>query len=192
MIKVSQGCLGEEEGKEVLSAFEYGYFGLDRKNQTTTSWKDCSWLYDAVTQGSRYHMININVAIGLAQLKKVDKFISRRREICKKHNDPFQAESNIKLLRVDYTTVAPHIYVIQVENNLRGALQQYLKKRNIEIGISYIPNHLHSFYKQDNLNLPETEKAYEEILTLPLHYKLSDSNVDRVITCAHEFFKQKK
>ena len=162
--------------------------GLDRKNQTTTSWKDRSWSYDVVTQGFRYHMSNINAGIGLAQLRKVDKFISRRREICKKYDNAFQTESNIKLLRVDYTTVAPHIYVVRVRNNLRDPLKQHLKEQNIETSISYIPNHLHTFYRKDGLSLPETEKAYEEILTLPLHCKLSDSDVDRVIACTHKFF----
>ena len=162
--------------------------GLDRKNQTTTLWKDRSWSYDVVTQGFRYHMSNINAAIGLAQLRKSDKFISRRREICKKYDNAFQTESNIKLLRVDYITVAPHIYVIRVKNNLRDALMQYLKEQNIETSISYIPNHLHTFYRKDGLSLPETEKAYEEILTLPLHCKLSDSDVDTVISSIFEFF----
>ncbi|MBT3922664.1 MAG: DegT/DnrJ/EryC1/StrS aminotransferase family protein [Nitrospina sp.] len=166
--------------------------GLDRKNQTTTSWKERSWSYDVVTQGFRYHMSNINAAIGLAQLRKADEFIFRRREICKKYDDAFQVEPGIKLLRVDYATVAPHIYVIRVRNNLRDPLKQYLQEQNIETGISYIPNHLHTFYRENGLSLPETEKAYKEILTLPLHCKLSDSNVDRVIACVHEFFNQKK
>ena len=165
--------------------------GMDRKNQTTTSWKDRSSSYDVDTQGFRYHMSNINAAIGLAQLKKVDKFISRRRKLAIKYDCAFQSLEEIKTLQVDYDTVTPHIYVIRVENNLRDPLMKYLKDQDIETGVNYIPNHLHSFYKQENLVLPETEKAYKEILTLPLHCKLSDSDVDRVIACTREFFKLK-
>ena len=113
-------------------------------------------------------------------------------EICKKYDDAFQREPNIKLLHVDYTTVAPHIYVIRVRNNLRDPLKQHLKEQDIETGISYIPNHLHTFYRKDGLSLPETEKAYKEILTLPLHFNLSNLDVDRVIACTHEFLSQKK
>ena len=162
---------------------------MDRKNQTTTSWKDRSSSYDVDTQGFRYHMSNINAAIGLAQLKKIDKFISRRREICKKYDGAFRTESNIKLLRVDYTAAAPHIYVIRVRNNLRDQLKQHLKEQDIETGISYIPNHLHTFYRKHGLSLPETEKAYKEILTLPLHCKLSDSDVGTVISSIYNFLK---
>ena len=166
--------------------------GMDRKNQTTTSWKGRSWSYDVDTQGFRYHMSNINAAIGLAQLKKVDKFISRRRKLAIKYDCAFQSLKEIKTLQIDYDTVTPHIYVIRVENNLRDPLMKYLKDQDIETGVNYIPNHLHSFYKQENLVLPETEKAYKEILTLPLHCKLSDSDVDRVIACTREFLDQKR
>ena len=78
--------------------------------------------------------------------------------------------------------------MIRVRNNLRNPLKQYLKEQDIETGISYIPNHLHTFYRKNGLSLPETEKAYEEILTLPLHYKLSNSDVDTVISSIFEFF----
>jgi len=163
--------------------------GMDRKNQTTTSWKDRSWSYDVDTQGFRYHMSNINAAIGLAQLKKIDKFVFRRREICFKYENAFQSLEGIQLLSVDYKTVAPHIYVIRVKNDLRDSLMQYLQDQEVETGISYIPNHFHTLYRQADLVLPETEKAFKEILTLPLHCKLSDSDVGTVISSIYNFFK---
>jgi dTDP-4-amino-4,6-dideoxygalactose transaminase len=52
---------------------------------------------------------------------------------------------------------------------------------NIETGIIYVPNHLQPFYASPKVSLPETEKAYEEILTLPLHFGLTDDDVSRVI-----------
>ena len=108
-------------------------------------------------------MGNINAAIGLAQLKKVDQFISRRREICKKYNSAFKSETNVSLLPINYDTVAPHIYVIRVLNNKRDQLMQFLKDRDIETAINYVPNHLHSFYKDSDLNLPITHEAFKEI-----------------------------
>ena len=164
--------------------------GMDRKNQTTTSWKDRSWSYDVDTQGFRHHMSNINAAIGLAQLKKADEFIFRRREICFKYENAFQSLEGIQLLSVDYKTVAPHIYVIRVKNDLRDSLMRYLRDQEVETSISYIPNHLHTLYKQTDLVLPETEKAYKEILTLPLHCKLSDSDAGTVISSIYDFFKE--
>ena len=137
-------------------------------------------------------MSNINAAIGLAQLKKVDEFVSRRREIAFKYDRALQSLEGISLLSIDYKTVAPHIYVIRVLNNQRNALIQFLRDLDIETGISYIPNHLHSFYKEDNLSLPETEKTYKEILTLPLHCKLSDVDIDTIISAVNNFFKSSR
>jgi len=154
--------------------------GIDRKSHTY-SWKERSWFYQVRTQGFRYHMSNINAAIGLAQLKKIDSFISRRREICRRYHHAFKEIPDIGCLPINYDEVAPHIYVIRVKNRRRDSLMDYLKNLDIETGINYIPNHLHQFYDNKAISLPETEKAYKEILTLPLHFGLSDDDVDKVI-----------
>ena len=74
-------------------------------------------------------------------------------------------------------------------NNQRDALKKFLMDRDIETGISFIPNHFHSFYKNEGLNLPETEQAFKEIFSLPLHCKLSDSYIETIIDSVAEFFK---
>ena len=154
--------------------------GIDRKSHTA-SWKERNWFFEVKSQGFRYHMSNINAAIGLEQLKKIDLFIARRREICRLYNAAFKGNPDIVPLQVNYNEVAPHIYVIRVKNGKRDHLMTYLKSREIETGINYVPNHLHPFYANTTVHLPETEKAYEEILTLPLHYGLSDNDVNTVI-----------
>jgi dTDP-4-amino-4,6-dideoxygalactose transaminase len=132
-------------------------------------------------QGYRYHMSNINASIGLAQLKKIDSFIARRREICRRYDSAFKNIPGISCLPINYDNVAPHIYVIKVKNGLRNKLIEYLKNLDIETGINYVPNHLHRFYARKNVSLPVTEQAFQEILTIPLHCGLSDSDVDKVI-----------
>jgi len=162
--------------------------GMDRKSHTS-SWKERSWFYEVRTQGFRYHMSNINAAIGLAQLQKLNTFITRRREICRRYDEAFKQIPAIGCLRINYDEVAPHIYVIRVKDGRRDDLMTYLKNLDIETGINYIPNHLHSFYQNSIISLPETEKAYQEILTLPLHYGLSDEDVAEVIQGVKAFFE---
>lgn len=155
--------------------------GIKRLNQASTDWKERSLTYEVNTQGYRYHMSNINAGIGLAQLKKVDSFIARRREICRRYDSAFKNMTGISCLPINYDNVAPHIYVIRVKNGLRNKLSEYLKNLDIETGINYVPNHLHKLYSRKKVRLPETEKAYQEILTIPLHCGLSDDDVERVI-----------
>ena len=154
--------------------------GIDRKSHTY-SWKERSWFYEVKTQGFRYHMSNINAAIGLVQLREIDTFISRRKEICRRYDSAFKGTPTISCLQINYDEVAPHIYVIRVKDGHRDGLMDYLKGLDIETGINYIPNHLHPFYANKAVSLPETEKAYQEILTLPLHFGLSDGDVTKVI-----------
>ncbi len=161
--------------------------GINRKAQTSKSWKERGWSYDVVTQGFRYHMSNLNASIGLAQLKKVDRFISRRREICRKYVSALKNIPSVGLLPIDYSTVAPHIFVVRVFEGKRDGLMEFLKSRDIETGISYIPNHLHTYYKCQHA-LPKTEKLYTEILSLPLHVELTDSDVQEVADGIKDFF----
>jgi len=155
--------------------------GIKREAAASSDWKERSLSYQVLMQGFRYHMSNINAAIGLEQLKKVDSFINRRREICRRYDRAFKDVTPIRCLPVNYDEVAPHIYVIRVKNGRRDRIIYYLKERNIETGINYIPNHLHKLYADKAVHLPETEKAYQEILTLPLHCDLSNDDVDEVI-----------
>ncbi len=162
--------------------------GMDRKSHASASWKTRSWQFEVKTQGFRYHMSNINAAIGLAQLRKADTFIARRREICRRYGAAFHDLPKIKPLRINYEDVAPHIYVVRVQEGRRDALMRFLKDRDIETGIHYIPNHLHPYYKQGKPRLPETERAFGEIITLPLHCGLSNADVETVIAGVREFF----
>jgi dTDP-4-amino-4,6-dideoxygalactose transaminase len=155
--------------------------GMKRPGQGSADWKERVPFVEVNMQGYRYHMSNINASIGLEQLKKIDSFIARRREICRRYDKAFKNAPSITCLPINYDNVAPHIYVIKVKNGLRNKLIEYLRDLDIETGINYVPNHLHHFYARKNVSLPETEKAFQEILTIPLHCGLSDDDVDKVI-----------
>ncbi|MBN1161363.1 MAG: DegT/DnrJ/EryC1/StrS family aminotransferase [Dehalococcoidales bacterium] len=155
--------------------------GMKRPGQGSSEWKERVPFVEVNMQGYRYHMSNINASIGLVQLKKIDSFIARRREICRRYDSALKNVPGITCLPINYDNVAPHIYVIRVKNGLRNKLMEYLRNLDIETGINYVPNHLHHFYARKNVSLPATEQAFQEILTIPLHCGLSDSDVDKVI-----------
>jgi perosamine synthetase len=144
--------------------------------------------FSAVTQGFRYHMSSINAAIGVEQLKKVERFLARRRDICRRYDRAFASIDCLRTLPVDYRAAAPHIYVVRVLDGRRDALIRSLQDAGIESGVNYIPNHLHPQFRLSDLTLSATEQAYGEILTLPLHCGLSDAQVERVIGSVCKFF----
>jgi len=151
--------------------------------------KTRGWDFDIDTRGFRYHMGNINAAIGSVQLKRVEEFIERRRTIARRYDAALHRLPAVQPLCIDYVVTAPHIYVIRVKDGRRDELMKFLDRHGIETGINYAPNHLHSYFKRENLILPEAEKAYQEILTLPLHCDLSDSDVEEVINCVRNYFQ---
>ena len=168
--------------------------GIDRKSHVEF-WKNRRWFYTVNRQGFRCHMSNINAAIGLVQLAKLPDFIQRRRKICQYYNEALAKINGIELLDIDYQVTASHIYVVKVKDGKRDALMDFLKEQDIEASINYVPNHLHLYFQElygaKKWLLPVTEKAFEEILTLPLHCALTDSDVEKVINNIKRFYEAK-
>ena len=148
-----------------------------------------SWFYDVLVPGYRYHMSNINAAIGLVQLKKFKKLNAKRIKIAKKYDRELGKLSGLELLKTDYKDIAFFMYIIKVKKD-RDALMKHLKNDGIDSGIHYIPSHHFKLYEKYATNLPETEKVYEEILTLPLYPDLSAADQARVISSIRSFYKK--
>lgn len=161
--------------------------GIDRKTMVEKDWKKRSWVYDVTTIGYRYHLGNINAAIGLAQLKKIDRFIQRRREICHLYDDELKGVTGIQLMPSKYDTITPFMYVVRIKDDKRNALKDFLMENDIESGISYIPCHTFSLFKEDGANLPITDQIYKEILCLPIHPELTDEDIREVASRIKEF-----
>ncbi len=147
-----------------------------------------SWFYEVVTTGFRYHMSNINAAIGLVQLKKLDQVLVKKKDIVKRYDEAFKGISGIELLYRDYEETAPFNYIIKVKNNRRDELLDYLNKNGVGAGVHYIPNHIQPLFKHFNADLPITDKAGREILSLPLYYEMSENDIATVIDAVKRFF----
>ena len=88
-----------------------------------------------------------------------------------------------------YDEITPFMYVIRVKNGKRNELKTYLMEHDIESGISYIPCHHFTLYKDCGASLPVTDNIYDEILCLPIHYELKDEDVVAVSNTIKEFFR---
>jgi dTDP-4-amino-4,6-dideoxygalactose transaminase len=149
-----------------------------------------SWFYEVTTQGYRYHMSNINAAIGLAQLRKIDKFIEKRKNIVKYYNEAFGDLEGIKILKWNLNETTPFAYIIRVLDDKRDNIIDFLNNKGVGTGIHYIPNHIQPYFSQYAHPLPVTETIWKEILTLPLYYDMTERDVDLVIQSVTAFFKQ--
>jgi dTDP-4-amino-4,6-dideoxygalactose transaminase len=151
------------------------------------------WIFDVTSQGWRYHMSNINAAIGNAQLKRFDDLKNARQNIARLYDESLKNNNNIICFDNNYDDVVPHIYVVRIPNlDKREQLREDLLASGIETGVHYFPNHLLSLYKINNEHLPRTEKLFKEILTLPIHPDVSEIDVARVSDVLKNLVKEKK
>lgn len=153
--------------------------------------KQRSWTFEVHHQGFRYHMSNIMAAIGRAQLKKLDRFSERRRQLVTRYRRELGQIEHLRLLDLDWEEIVPHIFVVKIEGQRRAALAEYLTSREIESGFHYQPNHRLEYFSS-GYGLPAAEKVAEEVLTLPMHAELTDEDQSRVIAEIKQFLSVRR
>tara|TARA_B100000886_G_C20420732_1_gene491437 strand:- start:1072 stop:2190 length:1119 start_codon:yes stop_codon:yes gene_type:complete len=148
---------------------------------------DRTWKLSVKYQGWRYHMSNIMAAIGIEQLKKFDVFSAKRKHIALKYDNIFAQSKLIKSFERDYNNVVPHIYAVKIlKMQNRDFVIKEMKKKGIQVGFHYQPNHTLEFFEQDNASLLKSEEIFPHILSLPMHPEVSDPDID---TIANELIK---
>ena len=149
-----------------------------------------SWFYEMVDLGYNYRITDFQCALGISQLKKLPKWIDRRREIAHRYDEAFQNIPRVKPLSVQSeTSHAYHLYVVRLDldgTNLdRSVVFSKLREAGIGVNVHYIPVHLHPFYRQrfdTHPGLcPVAERAYERIISMPIYAVLSHEDQDHVI-----------
>ena len=151
-----------------------------------------TYVYEVVSPGFRYHMPNFCAAVGLEQMKKLPGFVARRRAIARRYDAAFAPLKTARPLKIDYDSVAPHIYMVRVPAASRDAFMESLKAKGVGTGLHYIANHIQPYFKKYVRGpLPRAEKLWQEIVTLPLHCGMSDADVDTVIAAVAEFCSSK-
>lgn len=138
-----------------------------------------SWDADVIHQGWRYHLSNIMAAIGLAQLERLeDEFIPARNKLYNLYRENLADAPNIIFFRTDPEDyIVPHILPLRIVGGKKDIVAYTLKQAGIPTGLHYKPNHLLSLFGAGAPTLPNVEKLYGELLTVPLHPGLSEADV---------------
>jgi dTDP-4-amino-4,6-dideoxygalactose transaminase len=154
-----------------------------------------SWFYEVVLPGFKCNMTDIHASLGLQQLKKLPRFQDRRREVVQRYQSAFAdvPELQIPTERPDVES-AWHIYPLRLTlETLRIGRNQFIeemKARNIGTSVHFIPVHLHPYYREkygySTADFPVAVANYERLLSLPLHPRLSDVDVDDVIEAVRD------
>jgi perosamine synthetase len=139
--------------------------------------------------GFRYHLSNVNAAIGLAQLKKFNKFVLKRQLLAKRYDELLAKNKHITLFKRDYNQIVPFMYIIRVQANERDPLMKYLIEKGIHAGLRYYPCHLQPFFgHRRSRELPVTEQVAEEMLSIPLFTDLTLKQLREIVAAINSYF----
>lgn len=150
---------------------------------------DGPWYYEMHALGFNYRITDLQAALGSSQLKKLDRFVKRRREIAAAYTEAFR---HMEELQVPYqhpnANSSWHLYVLRWRNSKytggRDKAFERLRAMNIGVNVHYIPIYRHPYYRSigfTDINCPHAEQYYEEALSLPIFPAMTDEDVDYVI-----------
>jgi len=142
------------------------------------------WYYEMHKLGFNYRLTDIQCALGISQLNKIDKYIDRRKEISNTYDNAFSKIEQIDFLKEkEGFDSSRHLYVILVENR-NNIFNWLIAKTNVGVNVHYIPVYFHPYYRTLGYNrglCPMAEKYYTRAISIPLFPKLSNEEIEYVI-----------
>ncbi|GFI46402.1 UDP-4-amino-4,6-dideoxy-N-acetyl-beta-L-altrosamine transaminase [Lachnospiraceae bacterium] len=171
----------DEEVYEKLKLFRaYGMVKAEKQME-----QEGPWFSEQMSLGYNYRLSDVQCALGISQLKKLDKLIARRREIARVYDKELQNIAGIVLPRqTDSSISAYHLYPIQVDADKRRNLYMQFRKAGIGVGVHYYPVYKNDYYQKNgygDVRCEVAEQFYSRELTLPIHYRVSENDLDYII-----------
>lgn len=156
--------------------------GITRDEKLMTR-NEGGWYYQQLDLGYNYRITDIQCALGVSQLKKLDRFVARRRELVARYNEAFADIENIVCpMQEEGCNNSWHLYVVQVPN--RKEVYDKLKEAGINANVHYIPVYKHPYYQENgyaDVCCSNAEELYAHMISLPLYPDLTDAEQDYVI-----------
>lgn len=174
---------------EQLKLFRaYGMVKTEEKVQ-----QEGPWFSEQMSLGYNYRLSDVQCALGISQIKKIDRLVARRREIAKIYDIELQGLNDVVLPKQSKDSIsAYHLYPIQVCADKRKELYMKFREADIGVGVHYYPIYKNFYYQQngyDNVCCKVSEQFYQRELTLPAHYKVTDDDLDYIIEVAKKLLK---
>tara|TARA_Y100000768_G_scaffold113266_1_gene83458 strand:+ start:15353 stop:16537 length:1185 start_codon:yes stop_codon:yes gene_type:complete len=155
------------------------------------------WYYEMQNLGFNYRITDLQCALGLSQLNKLKKILSRRSEIARKYDEVFSDKKHIFLPQNKHRKKSSnHLYILNLNFKKiglsRNKFMKILMKKGIYTQVHYIPIHLHPFFKKKRIkttNLKNSINYYNQALSIPIFYNLKNSEQKKIISTIKKVLK---
>ena len=171
----------------------YRSHGITRDPEKMTHAADGAWYYQQIDLGYNYRMTDLQAALGHSQMQRLDEFVARRRELAARYNELLRDLPLTTPHVMEGTSSSWHIYVVRLDFARIGKTKEQIftemKERGIVLNLHYIPVHLQPYYERLGFakgDFPHSEAYYEEALTLPLYYTLTDEQQNEIVAALGE------
>lgn len=176
----------EEYYKKLLL---YRSHGITRDVSLMENEPDGPWYYEQIALGMNYRMTDMQAALIISQLDKLSMFSARRKEIVKAYDEAFQKLPQLFVQKeIPQSDTTRHLYILRIRPEKlsidRKQFFEALAAENICCNVHYIPTYYFPYYRKLGYKrglCPKAEKLYEEIISLPLYYAMTDKDVNDVI-----------
>ena len=167
----------------------YRAHGITREEKLMEHEPDGPWYYEQISLGYNYRITDMQAALIISQLDKLPMFSARRKEIVKRYDEAVRKMPELFVQReIPESDTTRHLYILRiVPEKLKINRRQFfdaLAAENVHCNVHYIPTYYFPYYEKLGYRrglCPHAEKLYEEILSLPLYYAMSDEDVESVI-----------
>lgn len=172
----------------------YRSHGMTRDPAQMTKESEGGWYYQMIDLGYNYRMTDMQAALLLSQLDKLPMFRKRRKEIVSRYNEAFSQIPELTVQQeLESSDTTRHLYILRIKPEKlsidRRGFFDAMAAENIMCNVHYIPIYLQPFYQQMGYPkglCPKAEKLYNEMMSLPLYYAMTDQDVEDVITAVRK------
>ncbi len=174
----------------------YRSHGITRNKLLMKNNFDEPWYYEQIDLGFNYRITDMQAALGKSQMDRLDEFVDRRRVLAKQYDELLKDTKVITPYQDANAKSSWHLYVIKIDfqniNISKKELFKLMKEKGIILNLHYIPVHTQPYYKNlgfEKGDFPNSEKYYEDVITIPLFYDLTNQEQIYIVECFKEVLK---
>ncbi|WP_412852758.1 UDP-4-amino-4,6-dideoxy-N-acetyl-beta-L-altrosamine transaminase [Ectothiorhodospira shaposhnikovii] len=171
--------------------------GVTRDPALMTHEPDGPWYYQQIDLGYNYRMTELQAALGLSQLERLDDYVARRNALAERYDAALAELPLTTPWQHPDSYSGRHLYVIRIKRDqialTHRQVFERLREQGIGVNLHYIPVHTQPYFQNMGLkqgDFPEAERYYSEAISLPMYQGLTDEQQDMVVNCLYRVFEK--